>query len=72
MTNEEITRMMSTQAGPLETACWMRESYLPLLIERFNTPNVQKRLGLYQGERIPDNERNLTDVRNRVSLIVEY
>jgi len=72
MTRAELSEMLSANARPVEIATWLRGSYLPLLIERFNSPDVRKRLGLYQGERIPDNERNLTDVRNRVSLIVEY
>lgn len=72
MTRQEITKMLSADASPVEIAKWFRCNYLPFLIEQFNTPNVRKRLGLYQGERIPDNERNLTDVRNRVSLIIEY
>jgi hypothetical protein len=56
----------------LETVQWLRAEYLPALMERFNVSGVRKRLGLYAGDRIPDNERNLTDVRNRVSLVVEY
>ncbi|ACH39997.1 hypothetical protein Gbem_2994 [Citrifermentans bemidjiense Bem] len=72
MTREELSRMLSAQATPLELAIWLRQRYLPLLIQAFNTPGARKRLGLYQGERIPDNERNLTDARNRVSLIIEY
>ena len=29
-------------------------------------------MALYGGDRIPENERNLTDVRNRMSLLIEY
>lgn len=72
MNKPELIRMLATQVSPLDLATWLRSSYLPLLIDKFNHPNSRKRLGLYQGERIPDNERNLTDVRNRVSLIIEY
>lgn len=56
----------------LETVQWLRKQYLPELMQQFNVIDVRKRLGLYAGDRIPDNERNLTDVRNRVSLVVEY
>lgn len=64
--------MLGTGVSPVQIAQWLRSTYLPLLIDRFNHDDCRKRLGLYQGERIPDNERNLTDVRNRVSLIIEY
>jgi len=72
MTHEDISMMLSSKMDPVKTIQWLRCHYLRVLVDRFNTPSVQKRLGLYQGERIPDNERNLTDVRNRVSLIIEY
>ena len=29
-------------------------------------------MALYGGDRVPENERNLTDVRNRMSLLIEY
>jgi hypothetical protein len=41
-------------------------------VDDLNSTDVRQRIGLYAGERIPQNERNLTDVRNRVSLIIEY
>jgi hypothetical protein len=72
MNKELLTRMLSDRGTAFERAVWLRDEYLPHLIQRFNVSNVRKRLGLYQGEKIPDNERNLTDVRNRVSLIIEY
>jgi hypothetical protein len=56
----------------LETLDWFRAEFLPALIGEFNRPRMRRHLGLYSGERLPQNERNLTDVRNRVSLIVEY
>lgn len=72
MNQEELATMLGAQATPVEIAQWLRSTYLPELIDKFNHDDCRKRLGLYQGERIPDNERNLTDVRNRVSLIIEY
>jgi hypothetical protein len=68
----ELLNMLGAIASPVEIAHWLRTKYLPELISRFNSEDVRKLLGLYQGDRIPDNERNLTDVSNRVSLIVEY
>lgn len=72
MDREQLATMLGAVATPVEIARWLRTDYLPHLIDLFNHDDCRKRLGLYQGERIPDNERNLTDVRNRVSLIVEY
>lgn len=72
MNQQELVTMLGAQTSPEIIAQWLRTRYFPALIQRFNTDDVRKRLGLYQGERIPDNERNLTDVRNRVSLIIEY
>ena len=72
MDKEDLMKMLMADSSPAEIAAWLRQEYLPYLISRFNVEDVRKRLGLYMGERIPDNERNLTDVRNRVSLIIEY
>lgn len=72
MEREELASMLQGGAPPAVIAQWLRGSYLPELIGKFNHDDCRKRLGLYKGDRIPDNERNLTDVRNRVSLIIEY
>jgi hypothetical protein len=70
MTN--IRQMLKGEAEPLDIIRWLRAEYMPLIVERFNKPDVRRRLGLYAGDKIPENERNLTDTRNRVSLIGEY
>lgn len=72
MNKEELSLMLSGQEAPLAICRWLRTSYLPTVAALFNSDGVRKRLGLYQGEKIPENERNLTDVRNRISLIIEY
>lgn len=63
--------LMAERSAP-ELLMWLREEFLVELIRHMNTPDVRRRIGLYGGDRIPENERNLTDVRNRVSLIAEY
>ena len=68
----ELENMLSAKKNAMETAQWLRKDYLPELVRRFNLSEARKRLGLYGGDKIPENERNLTDVRNRISLIVEY
>ncbi|MFT4912691.1 MAG: hypothetical protein ACI9YM_001270 [Brevundimonas sp.] len=55
-----------------ETLDWLNDELLPHITEVLNSPKIRGRLGLYNGEVIPTNERNLTDSRNRVSLIYEY
>ena len=67
-----LASMLSAKGDSLQIAKWLRDIYLPALGRRFNTSDSRKRLGLYLDERIPENERNLTDVRNRISLIIEY
>lgn len=72
LTPEDIRKHLAAQASPIETLHWLNSEFIPEIITRFNTTDVRRRLGLYAGEKIPENERNLTDVRNRVSLIIEY
>lgn len=62
--------MAEEEAGVL--AKWVKSEFLPGIVERLRSVDSRKRLGLYNDERVPENERNLTDVRNRVSLILEY
>ncbi|MBZ0212810.1 MAG: hypothetical protein K8H99_03320 [Nitrospirae bacterium] len=72
MTEEELRQYLMGTNEPLTTLDWLRDSFLPQLREELRSTDVRRRLGIYEGERIPENERNLTDVRNRVSLILEY
>lgn len=69
---ESMRRFLAGEADPLEALDWMQNEFLPEVVTILNTTNRRRRLGIYAGERIPENERNLTDVRNRVSLVVEY
>ena len=56
----------------LELMKWLKIEFIPQVVQLFNEDQNRKRLAIYQGEKIPENERNLTDVRNRISLIIEY
>lgn len=69
---QDMQRFLSSEANPLDTIDWLQNAFLPEVVTILNTTNTRRRLGIYAGEKIPENERNLTDVRNRVSLIVEY
>lgn len=69
---EDMRRFLAGETDPLDTLDWMQNEFLPEVITILNTTNRRRRLGIYAGEKIPANERNLTDVRNRVSLVLEY
>lgn len=69
---ESLRNFLKGESIPLDTLSWLAESFLPEIVKRLNETDVRRRLGIYAGEKIPENERNLTDVRNRVSLIFEY
>lgn len=69
---KDTSRFLAGEADPLAALDWMQNTFLPEVVTVLNTTNRRRRIGIYAGEKIPENERNLTDVRNRVSLIVEY
>lgn len=69
---KRVREMLAGQRPTLEVLSWLQEIYMPALCERFNQSNARRRLALYGGERIPQNERNLTDVRTRLGAIIEY
>ena len=72
MNSNELRRFLAGSAMRLETLVWLQKKFLPTVTDILNQRDSRKRLALYSGDRIPENERNLTDFRNRVSLIVEY
>lgn len=74
MTDAVVTwrKMLMAKFPASDILYRLRTEFLPLVLNHMNTPDVRRRIGLYGGDRIPENERNLTDVRNRVSLIAEY
>lgn len=72
MRQTDIRDFLTGAREPMETLVWLQETFVPTVIKDLNSTDVRRRLGIYAGEKIPENERNLTDVRNRVSLIIEY
>lgn len=66
--HEAISASLSVE----KTLDWFELTYLPELLNRINSEKSRRRLSIYGGEQIPTNERNLTDTRNRVGLILEY
>lgn len=72
MDKYEILKMLTATKPPIEIVVWLRKSYFPEIVRRFNSGNSRKRFGLYQNEQIPMNERNLTDVRTRMGVLIEF
>lgn len=72
MNREEITNIFFKEDSPLVISHWLRTNYFPEIITRFNQESTRKYLGLYKGEKMPTNERNLTDVRTRMGLLIEF
>lgn len=72
MERNDIYQMLTATRSPLEISRWLRNDYFPEIVVRFNTDNSRKRFGLYQNEKIPVNERNLTDVRTRMGVLIEF
>lgn len=72
MNKKDLYEMLSAMNEPKTTANWLRDTYFPEIAVRFNSEESRKRFGLYQNERIPTNERNLTDVRTRMGVLIEF
>lgn len=72
MKPETLRHHLTGAADPLIALQWLQGKFLPLVVHQLNQTDARKRLALYGGDRIPENERNLTDFRNRISLIIEY
>lgn len=72
MNKDNIIQMLTAKRTPKDLSAWLRETYFPELRNRFNAEDSRKRFGLYQGEKIPENERNLTDVRTRLGVLIEF
>ena len=72
MDKNEIITMLSATPSPKQIAQWLRTQYFPEIVSRFNHESSRKRFGLYQNEQLPANERNLTDVRTRMGVLIEF
>ena len=72
MNKNEIITMLSATPSPKQIAQWLRTQYFPEIVNRFNHESSRKRFGLYQNEQLPANERNLTDVRTRMGVLIEF
>ena len=72
MNKEELIEILHVTETPDKIAKWLRKQYFPEVMNRYNLETSRKRFGLYRNERIPSNERNLTDVRTRMGVLIEF
>ena len=72
MNKEELIEILHVTETPDKIAKWLRKQYFPEVMNRYNLETSRKRYGLYRNERIPSNERNLTDVRTRMGVLIEF
>lgn len=72
MNKNEISQYLFKKRSAVELSRWLRTVYFPEITTRFNNEEFLKRFALYQNEKIPTNERNLTDVRTRMGVLIEF
>lgn len=68
----QIREFLGGRKNPKATLDFLSNEFIPAVVAKLNEPGTRRRMALYGGDRIPENERNLTDVRNRMSLLIEY
>ncbi|PKU94600.1 hypothetical protein [Bifidobacterium pseudolongum] len=72
MNKSDICAMLSGEVDPLILVKWFQKVYFPEIVKRFNQEKIRGKMALYSGETIPTNERNLSDVRTRMGLLIEF
>ena len=60
------------EAPVADTLSFLSNQFIPIVVERINETNTRRRMALYGEDKVPENERNLSDVRNRMGLLIEY
>lgn len=68
---DRLHEALSAELNVAETLKWFNQHYLPVVLERMNDVGFRKTMALYDGERLRTNERNLTDTRTRLGLLLE-
>ena len=72
MDAQQIREFLAGQKDAQSTLAFLSGEFIPAVVAILNETGTRRRMALYGGDRIPENERNLTDVRNRMSLLIEY
>lgn len=72
MKADDFRQNLLARASALDTLDFLSDRFMPAIVACLNETGTRRRMALYGGDRVPENERNLTDVRNRMSLLIEY
>src|SRR5688572_2695794 len=75
MNDDELRIMLSGQVeDPSATHLFVREQLIPPAVEQMNTDMSPYYLNLFDTDKdfVPQNQANLTDVRGRVSILLEF
>lgn len=64
-------RILRAEAGPEWTYEWLRK-LLDSVRTLMNGGSLTTQMGLYPDQKMPQNQRNLTDVRTRMGTLLEY
>lgn len=68
----QLREALSAELDVSSTLDWFRRDYLPEVLKRINNDDSRRTMALYEGERLRTNERNLTDTRTRLGLLLEH
>lgn len=72
LTTKQLETLMEASDSPKATLRLLQDVYFPEVKRRMNSRESLRRLSLYNGEVLPSNERNLTDVRTRMGILIEF
>ena len=72
LTKQDLETLLKTRGTPEDTLHLLQNAYFPEVKRRMNSRESLRRFALYNGEVLPSNERNLTDVRTRMGVLIEF
>src|SRR5437867_4291803 len=72
MEARHIREFLAGRNAPTDTLDFLANEFIPPVVPKLDGPGTRRRMALCGGGRIPGNERNLTGVRNRMSLLIGY
>ncbi len=67
-----LALLMGQQGDPEGVLAALRSEVLPTAVQQMNEELLPFQFALYDDDRIPTNQRNLTDVRTRMGVLLEY
>lgn len=72
LTTKQLETLMEASDSPEAALRLLQDVYFPEVKRRMNSRESLRRFSLYNGEVLPSNERNLTDVRTRMGILIEF